>query len=120
MGSNEGKVLSMSSDDAILKRMDDIQTSVDTLARGLTLLAETLGTHSEMLAQILEACAVDPGESPLTDLLQQIADAIKQQNDTLVGIGTTLEHIGPSIEVAVIRGVHRAVGTVDADGVDQE
>ena len=110
----------MSNEDVVLKRMDDLQTSVDTLARGLTLLAETLGTHSEMLAQILEACSADPGESPVADLLEQIADAIKQQNETLVGIGATLEHIGPSIEVAVIRGVHRAVGTVDDDGVVQE
>ena len=44
----------MPDNDAILNRLDDIQTSVDTLARGLTLLAETLGTHSEMLAEILE------------------------------------------------------------------
>jgi hypothetical protein len=110
----------MSNDEVVLRRMDDLQTSVDTLARGLTLLAETLGTHSEMLAKILEACSADPGESPVADLLEQIADAIKQQNETLVGIGTTLEHIGPSIEVAVIRGVHRAVGTVDDDGVVQE
>lgn len=107
----------MSSDNAILKRMDDIQTSVDTLARGLTLLAETLGTHSEMLAEILQACSADPGENPVVDLLEQVVDAIKQQNETLVGIGATLEHIGPNIEVAVIRGVHRAVGTVDEDGV---
>lgn len=108
------------SDGAIVSRLDAMQESIDTLARGLILMAETLGTHSEMMAQILEACSADPGESSVADLLEQIADAIKQQNETLVTIGTTLEHIGPSIEVAVIRGVHRAVGTVDDDGVIQE
>ena len=110
----------MADTDAILSRLDGMQTSIDTLARGLTLLADTLGTHSEMLAEILEACSADPGESPVADLLEQIADAIKAQNETLTGIGDTLKHIGPSIEVAVIRGVHRAVGTADDDGVVQE
>ena len=110
----------MANNDAILSRLDAMTESIDTLARGLILMTETLGTHSEMLAQILEVCSADPGESPVADLLEQIADAIKQQNETLVGIGETLEHIGPSIEVAVVRGVHRAVGTVDDDGVVQE
>jgi hypothetical protein len=107
-------------DGAIISRLDSMQESIDTLARGLTMLAETLGTHSEMMSQILEACSADPGESPVADLLEQIAAAINQQNEALVTIGETLEHIGPSIEVAVIRGVHRAVGTADDDGVVQE
>ena len=114
------EVLSMADNDVIVSQLEGMQTSIDTLGRGLILMTETLGTHSEMLAQILEACSADPGESPVADLLKQIVAAINQQNETLVTIGETLGHIGPSIEVAVIRGVHRAIGTVDDDGVVQE
>jgi hypothetical protein len=99
-----GRDFSMPSNDAIFERLDAIQTSVDTLARGLTLMTETLGAHSEMLAQILEACSVDPGESPLTETLEQIVDAIQQQTEAITAIGTTLDNIGPGIEAAVRRG----------------
>jgi hypothetical protein len=110
----------MLGNDKIFERLDAIQTSVDTLARGLILMSETLGTHSEMLGQILEACSVEPGESPLTETLEQIVDAIERQTATLAAIGTILDNIGPGIEAAVVRGVHRANGPVDDDGVIQE
>jgi hypothetical protein len=114
------KASSMSNEDAILNRLGGIETSIDALSRSLILLTETLGTHSEMLGLILEACSADPGESELTGVLERVANAIEGQNDRLTTIARTLEHIGPSIEGAVVRGVHRAVGTVDDDGVVQE
>ena len=110
----------MTTDSQVLQRLDDIQTSIETLTRGLTLLAETMGTHSEMLADILEACSADPGESPLVPLLEQIADSIERQSEALGSVSTSLDNLGPTIEQAVIRGVHRASGAVDDDGVVQE
>lgn len=102
---------------AILGRLDTMTASIDTLTRGLILMTETLGTHSEILGEILEACSTEPGESPLTEALEQIVASINQQNETLAGIGAALENIGPGIENAVLRGFHRANGSVDADGV---
>ena len=107
----------MSTDAAILNRLDTMTVSIDTLGRGLILMTETLATHSEILGEILEACSAEPGESPLTEALKQIVAAINDQNETLIGIGATLENIGPGIENAVLRGFHRANGSVDADGV---
>ena len=107
----------MSTDAAILNRLDTMTASIDTLTRGLILMTETLGTHSEILGEILEACSTEPEESPLTEALAQIVASINQQNETLAGIGAALENIGPGIENAVLRGFHRANGSVDADGV---
>lgn len=107
----------MADNTAILERLDTMTASIDTLTRGLILMTETLGTHSEILGEILEACSAEPGESPLTEALEQIVASINQQNETLAGIGVALENIGPGIEDAVVRGVHRANGSVDPDGV---
>jgi hypothetical protein len=115
-----GKDFSMSADATILNRLDTMTVSIDTLGRGLILMTETLATHSEILGEILEACSAEPRESPLTEALKQIVAAINDQNETLVGISATLENIGSGIEDAVVRGFHRASGTVDDDGVVQE
>jgi type II secretory pathway component PulF len=111
---------SMTQNDAVLQRLDALTAEVNTLTRGLIMVTEAMEDHSEMLAQILEACAVEPGESPLTEALEQIVASIDRQHEALISIGETLENIGPGIEEAVVRGVHRANGTVDADGVVQE
>jgi hypothetical protein len=102
---------------AVQERLASIETNVEAIARGLIMMVETLGTHSQMLAEILEACSVDPGPSPVTAALEELVEAMEEQNETLVAIGQSLDRIGPTIEGAVIRGVHRAVGTVDEDGV---
>jgi hypothetical protein len=108
-------------DPDVLSRLDDLQTRVDAIVRGLALMNETLGTHPDMLAEILEAAAVEPEkESPLAKTLEKIFTTLKTQTDVLVQIGGMLDKLGPTVETAVIRGVHRAVGDVDEDGVIQE
>jgi hypothetical protein len=53
----------------------------------------------------------------LADTLERIFSTLNTQTDTLVAIGGMLGQMGSTIEGAVIRGVHRAVGSVDEDGV---
>ena len=107
-------------DNSLIARLASIENSVEALSRGLGMMVETLGAHSEMLARILEACSVDPGPSPVAAALEEVVEAMEQQNEMLLGIGQSLDRIGPAIEGAVIRGVHRAVGTVDEDGIVAE
>jgi hypothetical protein len=108
-------------DPDVLSRLDDLRTSVDALVRGLAMMNETLGTHSEMLAEILQAATAElEEESPLANTLEKIFSTLKTQTDVLVQIGGMLDKLGPTVEMAVIHGVHRAVGTVDEDGVIQE
>jgi hypothetical protein len=109
------------SDPDVIARLDAMQTSIEALVQGVTLMNETLGTHSDMLAEILEAAVVEPEkESPLAKTLERIFTTLKTQTDVLVQIGGMLDKMGPTVEMAVIRGVHRAVGIVDEDGVVQE
>ena len=108
----------MMADPDILARLDDLQTSVDAIVRGLSLMNDTLATHSDMLAEILQAATAEPDqESGLADTLERLFSTLNTQTDTLVAIGGMLGQMGPTIEGAVIRGVHRAVGNVDDDGV---
>jgi hypothetical protein len=78
-------------DDELRAEFAGIRTSIDALTQGLTLMVETQETQTEMLA-----------------------------TERLLSIGGMIDTIGPSVERAVIRGVHRAVGNVDEDGVIQE
>jgi hypothetical protein len=108
----------MMADPDILSRLNDLQTSVDAIVRGLSLMNDTLAMHSDMLAEILQAAAVEPEEeSGLANTLERIFSTLNTQTDTLVAIGGMLGQMGSTIEGAVIRGVHRAVGSVDEDGV---
>ena len=107
----------MSQLDALSAKIDTLQTGIDAMARGFMLITGTLETHSEMLSKILQACAVEPEGSELAETLERIADALERQNGALASIGKSLDHIGPGIEIAVMRGVARAVG---ADGADDE
>lgn len=108
----------MMADPDILSRLDDLQNSMDALVRGLSMMNDTLATHSDMLAEILQAAATEPEEdSGVAKTLERIFSTLSTQTDTLVAIGGMLGQMGPTIEGAVIRGVHRAVGNVDDDGV---
>jgi hypothetical protein len=100
--------------------LDQLQMSIDAIARGLSLMNDTLGTHSEMLTKILEAATREVDEeSPLVHTLEKIFIALKTQTDVLAQIGGMLDQLGPTVERAVMRGTDR-VGSVDADGAAQD
>lgn len=113
------KKLTTPIDGSIHSRLDEIQEHIEVLTRGLTLMVETQDAHSKMLLKILEACTVEPEKSELAEVLESLCEAVENQTQTLADVGETLDQLGPSIELAVVRGVHRAVGTTDEDGVLQ-
>ena len=90
--------------DVIYKKLDELQASVDLLTRGFGMMAEALGTHSEMLGQILEAVSAEPPESTLTETLEEIAEAIERQTEAIKDISATLDNLDTGIEAAVRRG----------------
>ncbi len=100
----------MVNSEMLLGRIDDLATEVNTLTRGLGELVSAMEDHSEMLARILEACSTEPGESPVVEALERVVGAIEQQSAFLVGIGETLDNLGPGIEAAVVRSVQQSGG----------
>lgn len=110
----------MGRSDDLNEKIDTLQMTVDAMARGMGAMLDTLQTHSEMLAKIMEACAVDPGGSELSEALEDIASALAHQNETLAVISKSLDGIGSGIELSVMRGVARALDRVDEDGVVKE
>ena len=107
-------------------RFATMTESLDSLARGLSLMSDTQATQSDMLAEVLEVCSADPGPNhELSAALDRVAEAMEAQNGTLGEIGEHLANIGGIIEVSVVRGIARAEaqalakssGIVDEDGV---
>ena len=104
--------------DTLTEKVSEMATDMAALVRGLDLMNTTLGTHSEVLESIMEACSVeDDGAPELHDALVEIAAQMERQNDLLTMIGGNLHGLGATIQVAVIRGMQRAVSGADDDGV---
>jgi predicted DNA-binding protein YlxM (UPF0122 family) len=112
--------------ESIEVRFATMTESLDTLARGLSLMSDTQGIQSDMLSEVLEACSADPGPNhELSAALDRVAEAMEAQNGTLTEIGEHLANIGGIIEVSVVRGIARAEaqalaksrGITDEDGV---
>jgi len=68
---------------------------------------------------VAEAIPCGPDVAAHVEALRPFVDA-GFTHIVLVQIGGMLDKLGPTVEMAVIHGVHRAVGTVDEDGVIQE
>jgi hypothetical protein len=104
--------------DIVIEKVADLATDLAAVVRGLDLMNATLGTHSEVLENIMTACSVeDDGAPELHDALVEIAAQMERQNDLLTMIGGNLHGLGATIQVAVIRGMQRAVSGADDDGV---
>jgi predicted DNA-binding protein YlxM (UPF0122 family) len=112
--------------ESIEVRFATMTDSLDTLARGLSLMSDTQGIQSDMLSEVLEACSADPGTNhELSAALDRVAEAMEAQNGTLTEIGEHLSNIGGVIEISVVRGIARveaqsrarSSGLVDEDGV---
>jgi uncharacterized coiled-coil DUF342 family protein len=104
--------------DTLTEKVSEMATDMAALVRGLDLMTTTQGTHSEMLENIMTACSVkDDGAPELHDALVEIAAKLERQNELLTMIGGNLHGLGATIQVAVIRGMQRAVSGADDDGV---
>lgn len=108
-------------DDKNLRReFQEIRNSVDALTQGLVLIGEGLETQTEMLKQILEAATKEPEQSPLGEMLEKMIKTLNAQTEVLVRFGEAVNNVGPEVERAVIRGIHRATGAVNSDGEIQD
>ena len=74
----------MAADPALVARLDAQAETLDRLAFGLLAIAETLGTHTRLLEQLVEA-AETPAEqdSRLKALLASIQGTLKQNTALL-------------------------------------
>lgn len=100
----------------IRREFRDVLASIDALTQGLALLREGLDTQTEMLKLILEAATREPEPSPLAKKLDGLIKSMNAQTEVLVRFGETVNNVGPEIERAVIRGINRAVGSVNENG----
>lgn len=72
--------------------VDRCRTSVETLATGLTLMVETLATHTSMLKALMVAAAPPDDASPLQEVLQRLALAVEQNGGALERLTSAMKH----------------------------
>lgn len=114
----------MTSLDAIAEKLDtltenvsELTTNVAAIVQGLDMMLTTLGTHSEMLGNVLEFCSVEEDGAPeLHDALVEIANEMARQNDLLTMIGGNLNGLGVTVQTAVIQGFARVLNPAPGSG----
>ncbi len=89
---------------------------LDQITQVLRLMLETQKTHTEMLAQVIEA-ATPTAESSLEGAMRSVAVALRDQTNALVRVQEKLGGLGVEIEAGVVRGMNAALG-IDPDVSD--
>lgn len=74
--------------------VDRWRVSVEALATGLTLMAETLATHTSMLKALMLAAAPAEEGSPLQEVLVRLAQAVEQNGGAIEHLSQTLKQGG--------------------------
>ncbi|GBQ14023.1 hypothetical protein [Acidiphilium acidophilum] len=90
-----------------------MEARLDQITQVLRLMLETQQTHTEMLAQVIEA-ATPTGESSLEASMRSVAVALRDQTNALVRVQEKLGGLGVEIEAGVVRGMNVALG-IDPD-----
>lgn len=70
----------MAADSSTISRIEDRQ---EALIRGVAKMNETLGIHSAILEQILEAATKPPPKSNLGEILKRIATLLTEHQEAL-------------------------------------
>jgi hypothetical protein len=68
----------------------------DALIAGVAAMNETLGTHSEMLAVIMEVATQEPS-GELSNTLKAMLATLREQSERLVLIGRLLSQTGAAL-----------------------
>lgn len=90
--------------EAAAGRLAAIEDTQRTLVRALLGVSTTLGTHTEMLAQLLEAATEEaPEDSPLHVALEKIAAGVATQTELLAEIEVSLRRL-PGLTADEIEG----------------
>jgi len=91
--------------------IDGLRRDVQALTQGLSLMLETQGTHTEMLAKLLEAATQPPPEeNPLEDLLRHFIAALDRQTDAFGQLDLTIQALPAEMENAVVQGFRSGTG----------
>jgi hypothetical protein len=93
-----------------------VRDSIDALTQGLVLLAEGQQTQTELMNMMMEAITTPPPPSRMTETLERIFATLDAQTEALARMAQILGNVNEGVERAVMRGLHRAVGTGNADG----
>lgn len=111
-------------DDELRRHFRELRSGLDSVSQGSILLAEAIGSQKELLEKLLEAVTAEPPKSELSKLLENMLNTLDVQTESIVlqtksmdRVANEMENIGPAVEQAVIRGVSRASGITDDDGV---
>jgi thioredoxin-like negative regulator of GroEL len=106
--------------DAAIERLSQeiagLRTDVQALTQGLVLSQETQATHTEMLRELLQMVAQEPGPSPLADALAQILVVLTRNQEAVERLGEQLAELPEQLGDQIVQAFERAVGVARRPG----
>jgi uncharacterized coiled-coil protein SlyX len=85
----------------INRRIDDLETVLAALVQGVTMMNQTLGTHSEMLSEILEATTAPVPSSGISEEIAKIGEILEAQDAVMRQMADSLRNLPRDIAAAV-------------------
>ena len=83
--------------------MAELRERQGNLLAGFNLMLETLGAHTEILAEILSAARQEQGPSEVAAALERLTVAVERNNDTIHALGTVLTALPGEIGAEIVR-----------------
>lgn len=86
-----------------------LRTDMQALTQGLMLMQENQATHTEMLRELLQMAAQDPGPNPLADVMAQILRVLTGNQVAVERLGTHFADLPEQLGDQMARAVERTL-----------
>jgi hypothetical protein len=93
----------------LIRTADRARQDGAAMLQGLSLMAETQSTHTEMLRAILTAATEEPPESPMVTLVEALIATLADQTSQLEHVARVIDEMPERIAAAVQDGVNAAL-----------
>lgn len=93
----------------LIAEVAGLRTDVQAHTQGLTLMLEIQGTHTEMLRELLQMAAQDPGPNPLVDVMAQILRVLTGNQDAVERLTSQLAGLPERLGSEMAHAIERAL-----------
>lgn len=100
----------------LIEEVGGLRTDVQALTQGLILMQENQATHTEMLRELLQMAAQDPGPNPLADVMSQILRVLTGNQAAVERLAGQLGELPEQLGREMARAVERALGAARRPG----
>ena len=93
----------------LIEEVGGLRIDMQALTQGLILMQENQATHTEMLRELLQMAAEDPGPNPLADVMAQILRVLTGNQAAVERLAGQLADLPEQLGNQMAQAVERAL-----------